>query len=113
MRDLPRVSRYLHVPAQSGCDEMLKRMKRLYTVAEYDEMMARIARPCRQRRSPATSSSASAARRRQSFERSVALVERSRFKNSFIFKYSPRTGTKADSLYADDVSRGRQEATEQ
>ena len=42
VRDLPKASRYLHVPAQSGCDEVLKRMKRLYTVAEYDEMMARI-----------------------------------------------------------------------
>ena len=38
-----------------------------------------------------------------SFERTVRLVERSRFKNSFIFKYSPRQGTKADSLYPDDV----------
>ena len=25
------------------------------------------------------------------------------FKNSFIFKYSPRPGTKADELFADDV----------
>ena len=28
---------------------------------------------------------------------------RGRFKNSFIFKYSTRPGTKADDLYADDV----------
>ena len=33
------------------------------------------------------------------FERTVGLVERARFKNSFIFKYSPRQGTKADGLY--------------
>jgi tRNA-2-methylthio-N6-dimethylallyladenosine synthase len=33
----------------------------------------------------------------------VRLVERARFKNSFIFKYSPRRGTKADALFADDV----------
>ena len=26
------------------------------------------------------------------------------FKNSFIFKYSPRPGTKGDELYADDVA---------
>src|SRR5207248_531510 len=38
-----------------------------------------------------------------SFRRSVELVQRARFKNSFIFKYSPRTGTKAHDLYADDV----------
>ena len=41
VRDLPRVSRYLHVPAQSGCDEVLKRMKRMYTAAAYEEMLAR------------------------------------------------------------------------
>ena len=42
VRDLPKVARYLHVPAQSGCDDVLKRMKRLYTVALYDDMMGRI-----------------------------------------------------------------------
>ena len=40
VRDLPRVSRYLHIPAQSGCDEILKRMKRMYSVAFYEEMLA-------------------------------------------------------------------------
>ena len=30
VRDLPKVSRYFHVPAQSGCVEVLKRMKRGY-----------------------------------------------------------------------------------
>ncbi len=38
-----------------------------------------------------------------SFEKSMQLVERGRFKNSFIFKYSPRQGTKADTLFIDDV----------
>jgi tRNA-2-methylthio-N6-dimethylallyladenosine synthase len=39
----------------------------------------------------------------EDFEKTVALVEESRFKNSFIFKYSPREGTKADELWADDI----------
>jgi tRNA-2-methylthio-N6-dimethylallyladenosine synthase len=39
----------------------------------------------------------------ESFEKSVESVREFRFKNSFIFKYSNRPGTKADSLYADDV----------
>src|SRR5689334_9918113 len=42
VRDLPKVSRYLHVPLQSGCDTVLKRMKRLYTIGEYRDMMHRI-----------------------------------------------------------------------
>jgi tRNA-2-methylthio-N6-dimethylallyladenosine synthase len=33
----------------------------------------------------------------------MQLIRDCRFKNSFIFKYSPRTGTKADELFADDV----------
>jgi len=37
------------------------------------------------------------------FEKSIDLVRRCRFKNSFIFKYSPRPGTKAFEHYADEV----------
>jgi tRNA-2-methylthio-N6-dimethylallyladenosine synthase len=104
VRDLPRVSRYLHVPAQSGCDLVLKRMKRLYTVAFYDEMLARI----RQTVPEATVTSdfivGFCGETEASFEKTMRLVERSRFKNSYIFKYSTRQGTKADDLYPDDVS---------
>ncbi|HYO26110.1 MAG TPA: MiaB/RimO family radical SAM methylthiotransferase, partial [Lacipirellulaceae bacterium] len=42
VRDLPKLAKYLHVPAQSGSDEVLRRMKRGYTVADYREMHARI-----------------------------------------------------------------------
>jgi tRNA-2-methylthio-N6-dimethylallyladenosine synthase len=38
------------------------------------------------------------------FQQTVALVEESRFKNSFIFKYSAREGTKGAELFADDIS---------
>ena len=103
VRDLPRVSRYLHVPAQSGCDDVLKRMKRGYTVALYDDMLARIRETI-----PGSSVSSDfivgfCGETEESFEKSVRLVERARFKNSFIFKYSPRQGTKADTLFIDDV----------
>ncbi len=37
------------------------------------------------------------------FQETVDLVRDARFKNSFIFKYSDRPGTKAAELYADDV----------
>ncbi len=103
VRDLPKVSKYLHVPAQSGCDEVLKRMKRLYTVAEYDAMLGRIHEMI-----PGAAVSSDfivgfCGETEASFQKSVALLERSRFKNSFIFKYSTRPGTKADALYPDDV----------
>lgn len=103
VRDLPKVSRYLHVPAQSGCDEVLKRMKRMYSVSLYDDMLARIAETV-----PGAAVSSDfivgfCGETEASFEKTMRLVERARFKNSFIFKYSPRTGTKADVLYMDDI----------
>ena len=39
----------------------------------------------------------------EDFQQTVDLVRESRFKNSFIFKYSDRPGTKGAELYADDV----------
>lgn len=103
VRDLPKVARYLHVPLQSGCNEVLKRMKRGYTVEEYRDMMARIRETV-----PGCAVSSDfivgfCGETEASFQRSVDLVRECRFKNSFIFKYSPRPGTKADELLPDDV----------
>jgi tRNA-2-methylthio-N6-dimethylallyladenosine synthase len=39
----------------------------------------------------------------ESFERTCELVREAGFKNSFIFKYSPRPGTRGHELYPDDV----------
>ncbi|HEX4591036.1 MAG TPA: tRNA (N6-isopentenyl adenosine(37)-C2)-methylthiotransferase MiaB, partial [Gemmataceae bacterium] len=103
VRDLPKVMKYLHVPAQSGCDEVLKRMKRLYTVGYYRDMLHR----CRERVPGVAISSdfivGFCGESEESFRKSCDLVAESGFKNSFIFKYSTRPGTKADDLYPDDV----------
>jgi tRNA-2-methylthio-N6-dimethylallyladenosine synthase len=101
--NLPRVSRYIHVPAQSGCDWVLARMKRMYTVAYYEEMLDRMRESI-----PGVAVSSDfivgfCGETEESFARTVGLVERARFKNSFIFKYSPRRGTKADERFPDDV----------
>lgn len=103
VRDLPKVSKYLHVPAQSGCDEMLKRMKRSYTAGYYRDMLARV-----RERVPGVAVSSDfivgfCGETDRSFQLTCDMVRESGFKNSFIFKYSPRPGTKADELYPDDV----------
>ncbi|MGC8638483.1 MAG: tRNA (N6-isopentenyl adenosine(37)-C2)-methylthiotransferase MiaB [Isosphaeraceae bacterium] len=100
---LPRVSRYIHVPAQSGCDAILSRMKRMYTVSYYEDMLHRMREAI-----PGVAVSSDfivgfCGETEESFARTVGLVERARFKNSFVFKYSPRRGTKADERFADDV----------
>ena len=42
VRDLPKVCPYLHVPAQSGSNAVLQRMKRGYTVEFYRDMLQQI-----------------------------------------------------------------------
>jgi tRNA-2-methylthio-N6-dimethylallyladenosine synthase len=103
VRDLPKVSPYLHVPAQSGSNEVLNRMKRGYTVEEYGEMLARIRETIPGAAVTSDFIVGFCGETEDDFQKTVELVRRGRFKNSFIFKYSPRPGTKAAELYEDDV----------
>lgn len=103
IRDLPKVARYLHVPAQSGCNDVLKRMKRGYTVEEYRDMMARIREIIPDCAVSSDFIVGFCGETEESFQKSMDLIREFRFKNSFIFKYSPRPGTKADELLADDI----------
>src|SRR3954447_983788 len=103
VRDLPKVSKYLHVPVQSGSNAVLQRMKRGYTVEEYREMLARTREWI-----PGVAVTSDfivgfCGETDEEFQRTMELVRESRFKNSFIFKYSERPGTKGAELYADDV----------
>jgi tRNA-2-methylthio-N6-dimethylallyladenosine synthase len=103
VRELPKVVKYLHVPVQSGCDDVLKRMKRNYTASYYMEMLAR----CREKVPGAAVSSdfivGFCGETEESYRKTEGLVRAARFKNSFIFKYSERPGTKAAERLRDDV----------
>jgi tRNA-2-methylthio-N6-dimethylallyladenosine synthase len=103
VRDLPKCSPYLHVPVQSGSNEILARMKRGYTVEDYREMLSRIRATIPD---PAVTSDfivGFCGETEDDFQKTYDLVAECRFKNSFIFKYSERPGTKGAELYADDV----------
>jgi len=103
VRDLPKVSPYLHIPAQSGSDAVLRRMNRGYTVGSYRDMLAHL----RERIPDAAVTSdfivGFCGETEDDFQQTAALVQDARFKNSFIFKYSTRSGTKAAERYEDDV----------
>jgi tRNA-2-methylthio-N6-dimethylallyladenosine synthase len=103
VRDLPKVSKYLHVPVQSGSNDVLARMKRGYTVEDYREMLARTREWI-----PGVAVTSDfivgfCGETDAEFQLTMDIVRESRFKNSFIFKYSERPGTKGAELYADDV----------
>ena len=103
VRALPKCSPYLHVPLQSGSNAVLRRMKRGYTVEQYRDMMHGIWDTV-----PAAAVSSDfivgfPGETDEDFAGTVAAVQEFRVKNSFIFKYSPRPGTKAITRLPNDV----------
>ena len=104
VRDLPKAMPYLHVPAQSGSNRILERMKRLYTVEEYREMMGRIRETVPEAAVTSDFIVGFCGETEQDFEQTVELVREQRFKNSYIFKYSERPGTKSAERWPDDVA---------
>ncbi len=103
VRDLPKVSPYLHVPAQSGSSAVLKRMKRAYTVEQYRQMLDEIRETIPKAAVTSDFIVGFPGETEEDFQATVDLVRDGQFKNSFIFKYSPRPKTKAAELYEDDV----------
>ena len=91
------------MPAQSGSNEQLKRMKRGYTVEQYREMVQRIRTTVPGAAIASDFIVGFCGETEEDFQQSVELVRWARFKNSFIFKYSERPGTKAAGVMPDDV----------
>jgi tRNA-2-methylthio-N6-dimethylallyladenosine synthase len=93
---------YLHMPPQSGSNAVLARMRRTYTREFYLERVDAARRFIPEVQIAADFIVGFPGETDADFEQSVELVRRVGFKNSFIFKYSPRPGTPAAGL-ADDV----------
>ncbi len=103
MRSLPRVCGYLHIPAQSGSDAVLRRMRRQYTAAQYLELVHRARELV-----PGISLAGDfivgfCGETEEDHAATLALVERVAYKSLFMFMYSPRPDTVADRRLPDDV----------
>ncbi len=100
--DLPSVCENVHLPAQSGSDRILRLMNRGYTSAYYAELASKL----RQDVPGVTLASdfivGFPSETEQDFSQTCSLLQDVAFQNSFIFKYSPRPGTKAAEFH-DDV----------
>lgn len=103
MRDHPRVCPYLHIPAQSGSDRMLKAMKRGYTAAEYLRLMETARKYIPDIALAGDFIVGFPGEREADFQATVDLVRQAEYKSIFVFKYSPRPGTAADRGKPDDV----------
>ncbi len=103
MRDSPRICRYLHAPAQSGSDRILRMMNRGYTVGEYIDFAERAISMLPDLCLAGDFIVGFPTETDEDFAQTCELVKRLPFKNNFIFKYSPRPGTTAFDRLKDDV----------
>ena len=111
-RDCPKVCRHLHLPVQSGSDRILKEMGRRYTRAEYLAAVEKL-----HAFDPEFSVTTDVivgypGETEADFEATRTLMDEAGFDNAFIFKYSPRPGTRSAAL-PDDVPTAEKERRDQ
>jgi tRNA-2-methylthio-N6-dimethylallyladenosine synthase len=103
MAELPKVCNYLHMPAQSGSDKILKAMNRNYTASKYLELIEKARDIIPRIAISGDFMVGFPEETEEDFEKTVSLVQKARYKNCFVFKYSPRLGTIADKRLDDNI----------
>ncbi len=98
-----KICNYLHLPAQSGSNDVLERMKRQYTREEFDELVERIRETV-----PGIAMSTDIivgfpGETDEDFEMTLDLMRKTRFDFGYLFKYSERSLTAAARNIPDDV----------
>lgn len=98
------IDRLLHLPVQSGSNDILKKMNRWYTREEYLELIDRIRTKIPEMTFTTDIIVGFPGETRKDFEDSIDLVKRVNFAKTFIAWYSPRPGTSATKGMVDDIS---------
>jgi tRNA-2-methylthio-N6-dimethylallyladenosine synthase len=109
MRDIPQVMEHLHMPLQAGSDSELKRMRRLYTLEGFKEIVAEA-----RDKMPGVGITTDLivgfpGETEEEFQATLDAVREIKFDNAYSFAYSPRPGTPAGSWedqIAPDVKKG-------
>ncbi len=111
MAEAKKIAKYLHLPVQSGDDEILKKMNRSYTVKQYKNLVKKI-----RKKIPDINLSTDVivgfpGETKKQFQNTVKLFKEIKFDMAYIAKYSPRPGTAAFKL-KDNVPWGEKKKRE-
>lgn len=101
---LPAHVNFLHLPVQSGDNEVLKKMNRRYTVEEYLDVIDRVKTKIPNIAIGTDIIVGFSGETEEAFEKTVELYKKVRFDISYTAKYSVRSGTAAWRSFKDDVS---------
>ena len=98
MKELPKVCPHFHLSLQSGCDSMLKRMNRKYTVADIDAITARIRKYYDRPALTADIIVGFPGETEEEFLTTCETLKRIRLYEAHVFPFSRRKGTVADRM---------------
>ena len=95
MLDHPNIMPALHLPVQSGSNEVLRRMARGYTIEQYKEVFDRLKNKIPNITFTTDLIVGFPQETDEEFRDTIALVDYCKFDGAFSFMYSPREGTPA------------------
>lgn len=99
----PNLCRHIHLPVQSGSDEVLHRMNRKYTRQWYLDRVAAIRRILPDASITTDMFTGFSGETEDDFAQTLSLMREVGFDSAFMFKYSERPGTLASRQMPDDV----------
>ena len=103
IRDCDKVDRFLPLPAQAGSDDLLKRMKRGYTLDLYRKRVDLLREIVPDVELGSDWIVGFCGETEEEFQGSLDFLEEQEFLVNYIFKYDPRPGTRAEGEREDDV----------
>lgn len=101
--NLPKVDRYLHLPVQSGDDEILKKMNRKYSAKDYLTLVKKIRKQIPDIQIGTDIIVGFPGETEKQFNNTVLLCRKVGFVKAYVARYSPRPGTAAFKI-KDDVT---------
>jgi len=102
--ELPKLYKHLHLPLQSGSNKILNLMNRKYTIERYLEIIEKVRKNCPDISITSDIIVGFPYEEEIDFEETYKIVERIKFDDLYVFKYSPRPLTEA-SKFPDNVPK--------
>ena len=99
-----KLDRFVHLPVQSGSNEMLKRMNRGYTRENYLELVKKLKEADSEITLGTDIIVGFPGETEAEFQETVDLAQQVGWTAGFVAQYSPRPGTAAWKLFQDDIS---------
>jgi threonylcarbamoyladenosine tRNA methylthiotransferase MtaB len=98
IKEEPRIAHHLHIPLQSGCDEILQKMGRPYDTAAYYAKIEQIRREIPHIAISCDVIVGFPGESEEMFEKTYAFLEKCKFAFLHVFPYSLREGTRAAAM---------------